>query len=97
MAQVFLDKSLTNARRVGRVVYMEDALSILVSQALDGRPVREAAEVCEIADYLIRDILYKKTRRPAPETLRAIARLGNVTYEQLALAAYGIIREPVLT
>lgn len=74
---------------------MEDALAKLVSQALGKRSIREGAEVCGIADYLLRDVILMKTRRPAPATLYALTRLSDtLTIEQLALAAYGILHVP---
>lgn len=92
----FLEKSLTRPGRPSRVIYMEDALPAMVSQLLGGRTVREGAQLCGIHEHLIRDIVYKKTRRPAPETLQAIAHGLGGSYERLALAAYGIIHEAVL-
>lgn len=93
--ETILEKSLTALPRRGRILLMEDALSVLVSQALGGRSIHEGAQLCGIADHLLRDIVLKKTRRPAPETLRAVSVGLDVDYERLALAAYGVIHNPV--
>lgn len=74
-----------------------DALPALLSQAMGNRPIREVARTCGLDNHtLLSDILYGKSRRPKPETLQALAAGLNIPYERLALAAYGIIHEPVL-
>jgi transcriptional regulator with XRE-family HTH domain len=88
-----LEKILTNVKRRSTVRLMEDALAVLVSQALGGRSIREAAAVCGLADHRLADVLYNRSKRPHPEVLQAIAAGLNVPYEKLALAAYGIIHE----
>lgn len=70
---------------------MEDALAVLVSQVLGDRSIREGSQICHLPDYLLRDVVYKKTRRPAPSTLKAISTGFGISYERLALAAYGIL------
>lgn len=86
-----VEKSLTRPGRRRKVLYMEDALAALVSQGLGSLSIRGAAAVCELPDYLLRDIVYKRTKRPAPETLRALEKGLGIPYPNLALAAYGII------
>lgn len=72
---------------------MPDALSTLLQQSLGRRSVREAAELCGLPPHRLRDIIYKRVKRPDEEVLRAIERGLGVEYERLALAAYGIIRD----
>lgn len=73
------------------------ALSAKVKQALDDQElsVREAADRCKIGLGLMTNILYGRTERPKPETLEALAAGLNLTYRELALAAYGVITDPV--
>jgi transcriptional regulator with XRE-family HTH domain len=85
-----LDLALVSCQNL----YMEEnALSVMVSQARAGRSTRQAAELCGLAEHMLRDIILQKTRRPTPATLHAIADGLGVDYEQLALAAYGIVHE----
>ena len=88
-------ESLTVSGRARKVTLMPDALSILLSQALGKRSVREGAELCNLPPHRLRDIIYKRVKRPDEEVLKAIERGLDVPYERLALAAYGIIHEPV--
>ena len=56
--------------------------------------VRAAAEKCELPAYRLRDIIYRKVQHPDAEILAGISRGLGIPYEQLALAAYGIIHDP---
>ena len=87
---------LTAHSRTRKVVLMPDALSILLSQSLGGLSVREAAELCHLPPHRLRDIIYKRVKRPDEDVLKAIELGLGVPYERLALAAYGIIHDPVL-
>lgn len=76
---------------------VDHALSAKVKQAIDdqGLSVRDAAFRCGISLGLMTNILYGRTERPKPETLDALASGLRLTYRELALAAYGVITEPV--
>ena len=82
---------LTPARRQSTLRLMNDALATLVSQALEGRSVRKAAELCQLPEHQLSAVIYGRSRRPHPDTLLAIAGGLGIPYEKLALAAYGII------
>lgn len=73
---------------------MQDALQVLVAQALGSRSVREGAEMCGIPEHRLRDVIYGKSKRPQPDVLEAIERGLGVPYDRLALAAYGRLTEP---
>lgn len=72
---------------------MQDALSILLSQAIEGMSVREAALKCRVPAHRLRDIIYRKVQRPDAEVLQAISVGLGIPYPRLALAAYGIIAD----
>jgi hypothetical protein len=69
----------------------KDALAALTSQALGDRTVREGARLCGIPDHQLRDVIYGHSQRPRPSILLAISRGLGVSYERLALAAYGVV------
>lgn len=78
---------------------MPNALGLMIQQALDEQQlsVREAASRCHLSLGRLADVLYGRTQRPRPDTLQAIAEGLNLSYRELALAAYGIVYggEPV--
>lgn len=74
-----------------------NGLALKVQQAIDDLDisVREAAKRCDISFGLMTNILYGRTQRPKSETLRALEAGLGLPYRELALAAYGLITEPV--
>lgn len=85
---------LTPSRPRRRVVLMQDALKIVISQAIGSRSVQEAADACGLPYHHLADIIYGRTKRPKPDVLEAIERGLGVPYDRLALAAYGRLTEP---
>lgn len=73
---------------------MQDALKILVAQAIGNRSVREAAELCGLPEHRLRDVVYGHSKRPNPDVLEAIESGLGIPYDRLALAAYGRLTEP---
>lgn len=90
------EKILTPQSRIASMKFMQDALQTLVAQALDGRSVREGADLCGLPEHRLRDVVYGKSKRPQPEVLEAIERGLHIPYDRLALAAYGRLTEPVV-
>ena len=70
-----------------------DALPVMISQELQrqGLSVRAAAEQCGISFANMGAILYGRSKRPSPELLNGLSRGLGIPYEDLALAAYGVL------
>lgn len=70
-----------------------DALPVMVSQEMQrqGLSVRGAARVCNVSFANLTSVLYGRSKRPSPELLEGISRGLGIPYEDLALAAYGIV------
>lgn len=70
-----------------------DALPVMISQELQRQDlsVRDAAKQCGISFANMAAILYGRSKRPSPELLDGLARGLGIPYEDLALAAYGVL------
>lgn len=74
-----------------------ELLATIVSQAVGDTPFREASARCGLPLMTLFNIANGKTKRPSPEVLRAIEDGLGVPYEDLALAAYGIVPHSTAT
>lgn len=70
-----------------------DALPVMLSQTMERQSlsVREAAKLCGVQAGNLGAILYGRSKRPSPELLRAIEKGLGIPYQDLALAAYGVL------
>lgn len=70
-----------------------DALPVMLSQAMQRQnlSVRETARKCGVSYGNMSSILYGRSKRPSPELLEALSRGLGIPYQDLALAAYGVL------
>ena len=66
-----------------------NALAVLITEAIAEHPMREVARRCGLSQWRLYKIAQGRSKRPEPETLRAIERGLGIPYAKLALAAYG--------
>lgn len=82
-----------------KVQRMEDALKIVVAMAVERKfgtnpNKREVARVCRIPYHALVDVLRGHIQRPDPSILEGLAGGLDITYDDLALAAYQRLPKP---
>ena len=72
----------------GTVEAAMSTLAQLLRSAMEGQSVRQVADSCAVPYWVIRDIVYGRSKKPGRKHLEAIAQGLNLDFNVLVLAAY---------
>ena len=65
------------------------SLAQILEAAIGERSIQQAADVCGVPQWVLRDVLIGKTRCPRPDYLQAISKGLKIELDKLLAAAYG--------